>query len=193
MRRLLLITLFATSLLGCIGLAALWLRSYQYADRVEYCEKSGITDRVDSILGVLAYDRGWYPPRGDIFFTLATPGKFAATSMRLDSFGKRVTRLKWSQSIKWEMHSAAFVGGSRYTRVYLRVPHCFGLILFAPGLLWPALRWWRWHRRKMRALHGYCIRCGYDLRASPVRCPECGMPRSDVGNDCRDALWRTRA
>ena len=51
------------------------------------------------------------------------------------------------------------------------VPHWFLVLLSA---IVPSL----WLRRRMRALRAarlnVCVACGYDLRATPLRCPECG-------------------
>ena len=33
---------------------------------------------------------------------------------------------------------------------------------------------WRGRTLRRRAIAGHCLRCGYDLRGSPGRCPECG-------------------
>ena len=61
--------------------------------------------------------------------------------------------------------------GPKSAAVSHSVAHEIPVIMTAAlPLLW--LRSWRrscWWRR-----HGFCPRCGYDLRATPARCPECG-------------------
>ena len=51
----------------------------------------------------------------------------------------------------------------------LTLPHWF-VILFLMGTSFACLR----VSRRWRVPQGLCLSCGYDLRATPTRCPECG-------------------
>ena len=52
------------------------------------------------------------------------------------------------------------------------LPTALFICLAVPSAKWLSRRW-----LSRRHAAGYCRVCGYDLRATPDRCPECGRPK----------------
>jgi hypothetical protein len=60
-------------------------------------------------------------------------------------------------------------------RQSIRLPYLWLIVIFAALPAHWAITRLR-QREAFRRRHGLCVTCGYDLRASKERCPECGSP-----------------
>lgn len=76
----------------------------------------------------------------------------------------------WENSVKLPPYPELFTGGTGKLACTVPVWAIFFLLLVLPALKLTTLI-----RRRRRIAAGKCVRCGYDLRASPGRCPECGL------------------
>lgn len=65
-------------------------------------------------------------------------------------------------------------GPEYYRYAMISIPAWFGVV--TPGLL-ATLLFMRQSRTRSLRRDGRCLSCGYDLRASPITCPECGTAR----------------
>jgi hypothetical protein len=194
-RRRLSTTGSALSLLLCIGTCAVWVRSYFCLDEVAYSrelfpqtDEEGLeTWRPNYVaycvetsrgeLAIMAY-QSWRP-RGSRWrhhvktpqnVLIAYPAVLVAYPIASGGFG--------------------FFAGTDQSRMrapgdvpfrYLFLPLWFLAAMFVIPPLAGYLRF----RRKRRRTEGKCSLCGYDLRATPDRCPECGkVPVQTVQSAC---------
>jgi hypothetical protein len=75
--------------------------------------------------------------------------------------------------LRWIVDFRGFDTADHVDRIYLRqlvVPYW---VLAVGVLLTPGI-WLRRRLRRQRLSENQCRTCGYDLRATPQRCPECG-------------------
>jgi hypothetical protein len=166
-------TFSGVCLLLATAVAVLWVHSYWARDEILY-----------SVEGPYAFVTVFTQP-GEIIYLDQTALAVGVRAERAERgwliqsrphSALRVTSrpTKWPlfpTELRWHRSKTAF-GGKR--QVAAVAP--FWLLTLAV-LLGCVPGFWLWQRRRYLRRAGCCPVCGYDLRASPERCPECGTVR----------------
>ena len=170
------------SLLLCAATCAAWVRSHWHSDvlAVQTVERFGtppfgpVDDQVEYAAGIdagaiiVSQRRGTF---GMPWVALRLlPTRLGERHWTFRS-GDRIGGHSWLPSAE---HVRWFHAGGVDAEDAWKVP--FWIVVLATALLPAGSLVWR-RRRRGRAHAGICAACGYDLRATPDRCPECGaMP-----------------
>lgn len=154
-----------TLLALCVVMIVFWIRGY-YAHDALWCQarKGGPLIGVVSVLAstsLIIHERyGW------------RPGVYWRSTEETGTVQQMIHRT--SREPNWEFCGFGFAHSYAWRTWVLTVPDWLVIVLAGA---WPLK--WTLHKRRVarRDKSGLCPACGYDLRASPQRCPECGKQR----------------
>jgi hypothetical protein len=145
----------------------MWMWGYEPPDKTELKVLSLFNGHLQ--LGLFYdMDKGGYPTTSPSH--ISRPAKAVLTEERFDPATRR-----GDYGVYWSPRTPIpFTAGSTYRLI--QVPLGPIAALFALSAT-PAVAWnlRRARRRAGRRRRGLCPSCGYDLRGTPERCPECGV------------------
>ena len=156
--------LSALSLLLCVAACVLWVRSYRAADIVMHA--TVLTDSLQNANYVVSGRGGL----GIVRFSpipRSAPGGWSWRTER----GKPILYGNGGWPVDSRANRAGFALFWEPTLTAVLMP--IWLVVLVTAVL-PACKLLAIRGHASRRRHGLCQACGYDLRASPERCPECG-------------------
>lgn len=181
MKRWILNILLASSLLLCLATLVLWVCSHRFAIYM-VCRTGGTRYELDAYDGKLNVSRmhpwnrpplvvyGWDPINEPTPPKVNTNWDPLGLGWREDQY-REALGFMWATGIysppfSWQMPKTPF------QRIAIPSWSAFAVTAVGPAI------WIRNRRRSRRTKDDgiYCTNCGYDLRASNDRCPECGEP-----------------
>lgn len=196
----------AVSLILCVLTAAMWVRSFRVLDRWSgevagrYFQANSINGHFDVVIHRRYRLRAGVGRRVDVLRAAEPFSLLQETGDRTLEDRYSVTRSRWplGDTDRWERRPKFFPapsfrrwlapsrdGWDNYVwATSCRVPYWSTFVAFALG---PALFVARAGRRRHSKRGGRCLQCGYDLRATPDRCPECGTPAAGTTKPAVDA------
>lgn len=167
------------SLVLCVATAVLWVRSYWTSDAVGFTRQVPVPASriVWSTTGSITY-RHLTHTAGSLTAYQSAGWVYEHGPAVSFDFGPNIHRFLGIAYADNTWNRGVFSGTRE---IAVRVP--YWLLLAVTGAL-PIARFLLSPRRRRaaRAAAGLCVTCGYDLRATPERCPECGaVPEAAKG------------
>ncbi len=165
------------SLALCLAVCVLWIRSYWFSETIAWQTIDGyrrLTTRRGSLELGLFLAPGTNKPAdtfGPRYNSDIPTGPFDWINILDIDFPQN--RIDWNHAgFSWHQVRE---GRNGYTHVAAFAP--FWSIALLTGLLplaWTAVRWRCRTLNRRHQAQDLCPNCGYDMRATPDRCPECG-------------------
>jgi hypothetical protein len=177
--------LSALSLLLCVAVCVLWVRSYVRADDVHWRQDYLTEGTAETRKAILSSVRGvlWGFVHRDT--TPLGPGdRDDFLHLEANPFENRWDVVPWPDESdlpygnRWWQRRGFYFDREQYrvfdtTASALEIGMPYWLLAAVTGAC-PVAWLSNNRRRRRRSRLSQCLSCGYDLRASPERCPECG-------------------